>query len=405
VGQSLAAANITELLGIREIVALVVALVALTLTSKKLEWPAEEELVWDQSTVLRPGPEPATSSRWRPTDFARTIGVGAALFALMLWWGTSSAGPISQGRLVGALPYAMGALSLYLITGLAGQISVAQTTMMGLGAVLAFNTAGAVRGSDPIMGQLPGFVVSVLGAGLLGMLVAIPALRVRGMHFAVVTLAFAATVDTVLFSEGTSVGLDPHQTYIARPTFIASDDQYVMWAGLVLAAMALLVTNLRRSRFGRGLMAVRYSEVAAAVAGINVAKYKIIAFFLSGLMAAVGGIFYAWSVGNARVTLGGGLNAGQGLLLFSFVVIAGMRRPSGAVLAGLLFIFMPAIVSEKFDADYVELVAGIGVVTLVLFLPDGLAVLPGRLVGLIGQRIRGRRGAASLPAAATPASD
>ena len=331
------------------------------------------------------------TKRWHLPDSLRTIGGGAVLFALLLWWGTGTHNIVNQGRLLMALPYAMGALSIYLITGLAGQISIAQATMMGMGAVILFNLTGAPFGQEPRMGQIPAVIISLVAVAVIGMLVAIPALRIRGLHFAVVTLAFAYTADTVLFSEGTSVGYDPHATYINKPTFLGSDSQYIMWGIIILALMALLMTNLRRSRFGRGLMAVRDSEVAASVVGINDAKYKILAFMLASIMAATGGIFYAWYVSNASNTFSG-VNVVQGLLLFAFVVIGGMRRVSGAVVAGLLFIFMPAVVTDHIhNSHYVELLAGIGVVALVVLLPDGLVTLPNRLAGAVAGRREGGR--------------
>lgn len=319
----------------------------------------------------------------RLPDSLRTIGGGATIFALLLWWGTGTDDIVNQGRLIMALPYAMGALSIYLITGLAGQISIAQATMMGMGAVILFNLTGAPYGQEPRMGQVPAVIITLVAVTVIGMLVAIPALRIRGLHFAVVTLAFAYTADTVLFSEGTSVGYDPQATFVDKPAFIASDNRYIMWGIIVVAVMALLMTNLRRSPFGRGLMAVRDSEVAASVVGINVAKYKTLAFMLASIMASIGGIFYAWYVSNASNTFSG-VNVVQGLLLFAFVVIGGMRRVSGAVLAGLLFIFMPSIMAEKFNNTYyVEFLAGIGVVALVVLLPDGLVTLPNRLVASV----------------------
>lgn len=319
-------------------------------------------------------------------ESVRTIGGGAILFAVLLWWGTGTDNIVNQGRLITAIPYAMGALSIYLITGLAGQISIAQATMMGMGAVILFNLAGAPFAGEPRMGQVPAVIITLVAVTVIGMLVAIPALRIRGLHFAVVTLAFAYTADTVLFSEGTSVGYDPHATYIDKPTFIESDTQYILWGIVLVAVMALLMTNLRRSQFGRGLMAVRDSEVAASVVGINVAKYKILAFTLASIMAAIGGIYYGWYVSNASNTFSG-VNVLQGLLLFAFVVIGGMRRVSGAVLAGLLFIFMPAIVTDHINnSHYVELLAGVGVVALVVLLPDGLVTLPNRILARFIQR-------------------
>jgi len=303
---------------------------------------------------------------------------GGVLFALLLWGATGTHDAVLKGRLLLGIPYAMGALSIYLITGLAGQISIAQASMMGMGAVIAFNLGGAPFGREPRMGQVPAVAIALAGATVVGMLIAIPALRIRGLHFAIVTLAFAYTADTVVLSETTSLGYDPQQTYIARPHFIATDDRYITWGLVLVACMALLMTNLRHSQFGRGLMAVRDSEVAAAVTGINVAKYKIIAFMVASFMAAVGGIFYAWYASNAMVSFGG-VTVLQGLLLFAFVVIGGVRRVSGAVLGGFLFILAPAMISDRINGHYVELIAGVGVVALVVLLPDGLVTLPARI--------------------------
>nr|WP_131747800.1 ATP-binding cassette domain-containing protein [Frankia sp. Cppng1_Ct_nod] len=239
-------------------------------------------------------------------------------------------------------------LSLVVLVGFTGQISLGQLSLAGVAALIAGRLV-AVR-HWPLEAAL---VVGVLGAVLAGLLFALPALRTRGLQLAVVTLGMGAAADAVLFQRGYhspppsgaaarifgKLG-SPEGTIVGSQSFLGVElnkiDDPAGFATLVLVVftlVALAVANLRRGRAGRRLIAVRTNERAAAALGISVVGAKLYAFALSAAIAGFGGVLYAFyqygELGN--INYGTGMFAPFGsIVLIAFAVVGGIGWVSGS---------------------------------------------------------------------------
>jgi branched-chain amino acid transport system permease protein len=348
----------------------------------------------------RPPKAPSGSHRW----IRFTVCIAAALVLLATMSGTY------QLALDTSMVMGIGALSLVVVTGYCGQISLMQATFMGLGGLFTAKIAGGILGIPfPFSIVLAAVVIAPASV-----LIALPALRVRGLSLAVVTLGCAVAVDALLFQSnwaGGAYGLSvpsPHLWGLSLDPF-EHPDRYGIFALIVLALVAFVVGNLRRSATGRQMLAVRTNERAAAVAGVNVWAVKLKAFALSGTIAAIGGGVLAYS--NPFFATGtGNFGASPSITLVTVVYIGGVASVAGGVLAGviasggLVYVLLSHI--SGFE-NYYLIITGVGLVWTVVANPDGVAPYFGEHVRLprIGALARagGRAPARDPDGAATQA--
>ncbi|KPM57123.1 ABC transporter [Frankia sp. R43] len=275
----------------------------------------------------------------------RALGAAVAGALVCIWWLLPA--PWVNALNANAI-WAMIILSVVVLVGFTGQLSLAQLAFSGTAALIAGRLV-AVQGW-PLEAAL---VVGVAGTALVGVLFALPALRTRGLQLAVVTLGLGAAVDALLFQrgyhspapasplgdlfgdlsrlEGTEVGdatlLGVHLDKVSDPRGFAT------LSLLAFTVLALLVANLRRGRAGRRLIAVRTNERAAAALGISVVGAKIYAFALSAAIAGFGGVLYAFYAYGERgnIDYGGGLfSPFASILLIAYAVVGGVGWTSGA---------------------------------------------------------------------------
>ena len=217
------------------------------------------------------------------------IGSGIAIVMILLF----------SARWVDALTITMGVglilLSIVLLTGYAGQLSLAQFALAGFGALVA----GRLVASWGVPFELAS-LAGVFSAIPLGFLFALPALRTRGITLAVVTLGLGASMDYMVFNNGSLTG-GVNGMPVGRPSVfgidvsaIAYPERYAFLTLLFLVLVTLGVANVRRGRSGRRLIAVRTNERAAAALGINVTTAKMYAFALAAGIAAAGGILLSF---------------------------------------------------------------------------------------------------------------
>jgi len=273
------------------------------------------------------------------------------------------------------------ALSIVVLTGFVGQVSLAQAVFAGV--------AGFLVGKIAIETSIPfpvGPLLGALGAAVLGVLIGIPALRVRGVQLAVVTMALGVAVGTLIFSNRSFVG-DTGALPIEPPTLFGVDlaanvgsdfnrPHYGVMALIVTALCALLVVNLRRSPTGRAFLAVRANERAAAAAGINVASNKLVAFGISSALAGLGGAMLAYLRGQLS---GDSFSVFVSLALIAFAYLGGIGLVSGAITAGMLgpggVVF--GLMAKMFGGDrldtYANLIGGLGLILTAVLNPDGIA--------------------------------
>jgi ABC-type branched-subunit amino acid transport system ATPase component/branched-subunit amino acid ABC-type transport system permease component len=242
------------------------------------------------------------------------------------------------------LAFSLVFLSFVIVAGMGGMVSLAQTAFVTAAAL----TAGLLvdRYDAPFLLALAG---GVAVAVVLGAAVALPALRLGGLSLALATLALAYVGEKVLFS-WQWLGNGQAGWALPRPTLgplDLADDRTLAVVLLVLVALVTLVIhNIDRSPTGRAITAVRTAEVAAATSGASPTKVKLTLFALSAAVAALGGVLVATVDQRATGTT---FPAFLGLVWLAAVVLWGVRRPAGAILAGLTTTLFPALLANGFQ--------------------------------------------------------
>jgi branched-chain amino acid transport system permease protein len=272
------------------------------------------------------------------------------------------------------------ALSLTVLTGWAGQVSLGQFGLVAVGAILA------ARNPDMNLALL--LPLAGVVTALVAIVVGLPALRIRGLYLAVTTLGFALFMQVSVLSTpcwtapvvGGQVctGLpDPASTLVARPSFFGWDlsaDKDFAWFSLGVLLLAILVTRTWRDRgVARRLIAVRDNETGAAAMGVAVVRTKLLAFALSGSMAGVAGVCLAFALERIKP---GDFSPTQSILVLSMVVIGGLGAVDGAVLGALYLVGLPAALGSTSTIQFIT--SGFGVLVFLLYLPGGLADLTHR---------------------------
>ena len=282
---------------------------------------------------------------------------------------------VGQFTLVGA--YAVAVLGLNLLVGYSGQISLGHGASFALGAYVS-----AILITDagfPPYATVPVAAVVCFGAGFL---LGLPALRLRGLYLAILTLGLAVATPQLIKRfdglTGGTQGINVEQPTAPAWTGLA-DDQFLYLVTLAFSVvMFVLAARLVRGRVGRALIAIRDNETAARAQGVNPARYKTLAFATGSLYAGVGGALYVFSIGFVApesFTL---------VVSFSFlaaVVVGGLATIGGAVFGALFIEFVPV-----YAGDVDEALAGViyGAV-LIAF----MYALPGGVMGAL-RKLRGK---------------
>lgn len=316
-----------------------------------------------------------------------TLGVVVALFTL---------GSEYRLGLVTSLVATAVCLSLVLLTGWAGQISLAQMAFAGVAGFVLSRVGDGLGVPFPVAPLLAATV-----AGGVGTLLALPARRFRGVNLAVVTLAGAVAVEELVFRNpgltGGFVGNKvPTPSLLGLDLGIASGGDYpsARFGLLVLAvvtALALALVAVRRGRTGRRLLAVRANERAAAAAGVDVARLKLGAFAASAFLAGTGGAFFAYSQGQVSY---GSFGVFVSLSVLAAVYVGGIGTVSGALIGAALVsggIVFTALERLAGWGRYQALVTGLAVVVLAVIRPDGLAGTGRSVASMVRRRGGGRR--------------
>jgi branched-chain amino acid transport system permease protein len=310
----------------------------------------------------------------------RNLGLAAGAFVVLGWLPNLLHLPLDlQFDAALAVIYAFAVLSLVLLTGYVGQVSVCQATFMGLGAYTAawlFNVFHL-----PYLLCIAGAVVAAFG---LGLLVGIPALRLRGIMLAIVTLGVALVFDRYFFTDrsfdwftGGQAGWRVDGTYIARvPMDWINHALNVYRLGLaLLLAVALLVVNVHDSGSGRRFRAIRDSELAAATMGVDLTRYKLLAFGLSAAIAGLGGSLFPLASGQVSPQP---FNVFYSLQFAAFAVLMGVRFVPAAFAGGFFGAFMPTLLGRwhpfglEIRFDWFQVALGALLVFQLIVAPDGV---------------------------------
>lgn len=266
------------------------------------------------------------------------------------------------------------AITLNFIMGYAGIYSIAHAVFFGVGAYAA--AYAAMHLSASLFVTLP---LAMLIAGAVSVVLALPALRVRGEYFVAASLGLQVIAVTV-FSEWKSVtggmggvtGIPPAELFghaVVEPA------QFLLLALVCLAAVIALTSVLLRSSFGRSLQAVRDSESAAKAAGKNVAAIKTLAVAVSAALAAVAGALYAHYIAFVNVE---SFTLDTSVLLMAMVIIGGTGTVLGPIVGAVLLMLLPSLFSymtflPATEISSIQQIAyGLAMVLLMLFRPGGL---------------------------------
>lgn len=268
--------------------------------------------------------------------------------------------------------YAVLGLSLVVLTGWSGQVSLMPGTFAGVGASLAW-VFGAKLGY-PFALAVPMAATATLPVCLV---VGAVALRLRPLYLAVATVALAGVFEEVLFTQRWFANAGEAMR-VSRPSLLAGDHVYGVFVGIVATLAFAMAAALGRSRTGRALQMARDNEAAAAAAGANPVKYKLVAFAFSAVLAGLSGALLAHLLGAYSAAAFGFLVLS--LSAFGLAIVGGIRSPVGPLVGALLFV----LVSEVFRSsgsvsDWLSVAVGVGIVVVLAVEPGGLAGLAGRL--------------------------
>jgi branched-chain amino acid transport system permease protein len=343
-------------------------LLAVMLVQRRRQARTEDPLAgrWAMAREFRP--IPPELRRVPVVQWARVLVPGAVVLAALL---APLGMNVFQQNIAGlVIVYGIVAVSLVILTGWAGQISLGQWGFVGIGAAVAGGLAGRLNAD---------FFLTLLAAGVVGaiaaLIIGLPALRIQGLYLAVTTLAFAIMVPVVVLSPTYSEWLLPERASgIRRPMLygrfdLADDRTFYFVALLVLVLAVVSARSLRNSRTGRTLIAVRDNSRAAQSYGISVAGSRLTAFALSGFWAGTAGGLFAYHQGAIDAQA---YAPAISIDVLVMVVIGGLTTIPGALLGtGVIAFFR----YNGYAAQTQFLATGVGVLVILMLLPGGLAQL------------------------------
>lgn len=298
---------------------------------------------------------------------------------------TGHVSSLIQGLLVPMCVYSLVAIGLNLCVGYLGELSLGHAGFMCVGAFTGAFVSKVLRDSvqSDLLLFLLALVAGVVMASVFGFLIAVPVLRLKGDYLAIVTLAFGEIIKNIV--NVLYVAKDDRGIHFAfsDPKKMSFDDSNGIWLingakginrisnlssftiGIVMILIALfLVYNLVNSRSGRAIMAIRDNNIAAESVGINITKYKLMAFTISAAIAGAGGVLYAHNLSTVTATpTNFGYN--MSIMILVFVVLGGMGSLRGSVIAAVLLTLLPEVMRGL--KDYRMLIYSIVLIAMMLF--------------------------------------
>jgi len=270
--------------------------------------------------------------------------------------------------------YTIVALGLGLLVGRVGLVSLGQAAVLALGAWVGARVLFATSLPYPVVLLIAGLVTMVLGT-----LVGLPALRMRGLYLALITLMLAGAISVVLATTnfpnggGGFLGYNGnfvHTPPIRRPSIAQSDPAFLRYSIVVAILMFLLVIWHLRTRAGRAWAAIRQSEASAVAAGINIVRYKLWAFALASFVTGVAGGLLA---GADKYLYSIDFQTQDSITLLAVVLMGGIYSVWGAVAAGLFMQLLPALLNNWGVSPYwLTVLFGVGLLQVLTTAPAGV---------------------------------
>lgn len=340
------------------------------------------------------------------SKFARTNiqAYGMIILAFVILYPMLSAGMINNsisGQLVPICAYIVMAISLNLTVGFLGELSLGHAGFMSVGAFSGVITVAFMKNLitvQPLM-LLAAVIVGGIVAGIAGLIIGIPVIRLRGDYLAIVTLAFGEIIKNIInclyvgvdksgihvsMSSVEALGVEASNVVLKGPQGAVGITKIATFgSGILLILFSLFVVlNLINSKTGRAVTAIRDNRIAAESVGINITKYKLTAFIISAMIAGMAGALYAMNFSTIAAKK---FDFNTSILILVFVVLGGMGNIPGSILATTLLYMLPELLREF--SDYRMLIYAI--VLILVMLATNNEKLKQRLA-----KIRVRNGAA-----------
>lgn len=330
---------------------------------------------------LLPGRGAVLEPRLPRAPRPRLVGVTTVVLSGLVLLRIFSADSVGRQAVIVSLIAALMALSIVVLTGYVGQISLAQGAFAGTAAFVMVKLQGEFGVPFPIAPLLAAGVAVVLG-----IVIGIPALRVRGMTLAVATLAMATAIEALVLRSD-ALGGETGSAVVPQPRVFGinlsiaaqgADNFRVAFAVLalvVLVIIGLIVANLRRNRTGLRWLAVRANERAAAAAGIDVSRTKLGAFAFSSFVAGLAGTLLAYEFPTTSVVT---FTAITSLVAVALTYLGGISSIGGALVAGL--IAQSGVIMQlggSSSGRYQIAISGIILILVTIFAPSGIAASVG----------------------------
>lgn len=297
---------------------------------------------------------------------------------------TDSMSSLMQGLLVPLCAYVILAISLNLTVGILGQLSLGHAGFMCVGAFTSAFFSKCMVDVIEVDGLrfFLALLIGALSAGIFGILIGIPVLRLKGDYLAIVTLAFGEIIKNVVnilyigkdskgfhFSTKDSLSLNLEEggkVIVNGPQGITGtpkDSTFTIGVILILVSL-FIILNLIYSRSGRAIMAIRDNRIAAESIGINVTKYKLMAFSISAALAGVAGVIYAHNLATLTAQPKNfGYN--MSIMILVFVVLGGIGNIRGSIIAAIVLTLLPELLRGL--NDYRMLIYAIVLIAMMLF--------------------------------------
>ena len=313
-----------------------------------------------------------------------TYGIVIAAYAIMqALVMTGNISSLLKGLLVPLCIYSIMAVSLNLTVGILGELSLGHAGFMCIGAFTGAFFSKCMNGAMP--DGLRFFLAIVLGAamaGIAGFLIGVPVLRLKGDYLAIVTLAFGEIIKNLVnafyvgrdsrgfhfsMKDTLSLGLeDGGEVIIKGAQGITKTPQDASFTvGVILLLIALvIVLNFINSRSGRAVMSIRDNRIAAESVGINVTKYKLMAFMISAALAGTAGVLYAHNL-TTLAALPKNFGYNQSIMILIYVVLGGIGNIRGSVIGAVVLTLLPEMIRSL--GNYRMLVYAVILIVMMLF--------------------------------------
>ena len=336
---------------------------------------------WRGAEEVRPLPEHLATNPWVVT-VKYTLLAAAAMFVLLLPRLLGVGNVIKASAL---LAFAIIGLSLVVLTGWAGQVSLGQMAIVGIGAAVSATVTSRWQVDLTLA-----LVIGGVAGGAAAFAVGVPALRLRGLYLAVTTFALGLATQFWLLNDRFFTWFPKGEERFERPPLfgrvsVATPTRYYFYSLAVFALLYFALRGIRRSRAGRVIIAIRENERAAQSFSVGVVRSKLTAFVISGFVAGVGGALFVHqqqAISNDSVTTGESFN------VFTSAVIGGLGSLGGAFLGALYLRGTRWFIT---DPAWQTLSTGAGVLLVLLILPGGLGGLWVKLRDVVVRLLTGQR--------------